>query len=68
MSYVVGNPRSKKQIKDWLKEGKDVLVFEPGLGSVPDNGTVYLEGPHYPEAHKWYASGEMRDGKLVKVK
>jgi hypothetical protein len=35
---------------------------------VPENGTVYLEGPHYPEPHKWYAQGTMVNGKLTKVK
>jgi hypothetical protein len=45
-----------------------IEVFQPGLGTIPENGTVYLEGPHYPEPHKWYAQGTMRDGRLVSVK
>lgn len=68
MSYVAGNPKSKKELKAWLAEGKDVAVYEPGLGTVPWNGTVYLEGPHYPKPHSWYAQGTMKDGKLVSVK
>lgn len=66
--YVEGNPQSKKQLKEWLTAGKNVYVFAPGLGTVPDNGTVYLEGPHYPKPHKWYGQGTMKDGKLVGVK
>lgn len=46
----------------------EVTVFEPGLGTVPVNGFVSLEGPHYPAPHTWYAEGTMRNGKLVKVK
>lgn len=68
MSYVEGNPRTKKQLKEWVKEGRDVIVFEPGLGTVPRDGTVYLEGPHYPKPHTWYAQGTMKDGRLVKVR
>jgi hypothetical protein len=49
------------------KSPREIEVYEPGLGSVPTNGTVYLEGPHYPEPHKWYAKGTMKDGRLVKV-
>jgi hypothetical protein len=53
-----------------LMAPKPVRCFNPGLGPDLSNhtGTVYLEGPHYPQAHKWYASGEMKDGILVKVK
>lgn len=36
--------------------------------SVPRDGTVVLEGPHYPEPHRWYAQGTMKDGELVAVK
>jgi hypothetical protein len=66
--YTVTNFKTKKALKDALKEGKGVEVFQPGLGSVPSNGTVFLEGPHYPQPHTWYAQGTMKDGKLVSVK
>lgn len=67
MTYVSPNFKTKKALKEALAKGKDIEVFNPGLGSVPDNGNVSLEGPHYPEPHRWYASGVMQDGKLVKV-
>lgn len=28
----------------------------------------FVEGPHYPEPHRWYAQVEMKDGIVVKVK
>mgnify|MGYP003347318056 CR=1 FL=1 len=31
-------------------------------------GTAFLEGPHYPEPHRWYAQVEVRDGVVIKVK
>ncbi len=65
--YVTPNFKTKKALKDALKEGKRVEVFAPGLGTIPENGQTYLEGPHYPEPHRWYAVATMKDGKLVKV-
>ena len=43
-------------------------MFAPGLGTVPLFGTVYLEGPHYPAPHTWYATGTMESGKLIWIK
>lgn len=68
MAYVSPNFKNKKQLKDALAAGKDVEVFQPGLGTVPQNGFVSLEGPHYPAPHTWYAEGTMANGRLVKVK
>ncbi|HEY4496536.1 MAG TPA: hypothetical protein VI432_00080 [Candidatus Paceibacterota bacterium] len=68
MAYTERNFRSKKELMTALSEGEKIRVFQPGLGIVPENGTVYLEGPHYPEPHKWYAEGIMAEGLLVKVK
>ena len=67
MAYVTPNCKTKKALKVLLSSGADVGVFQPGLGTVPVNGTITLEGPHYPEAHKWYATGTMVNGKLTKV-
>lgn len=30
-------------------------------------GPAALEGPHYPEPHKWYASVQVVNGEVVKV-
>lgn len=67
MTYVLPNFKTKKALKEAVAENKPIEVFEPGLGQVPANGIVYLEGPHYPQPHRWYAKGTMKDGKLVKV-
>ena len=68
MSYVSPNFKSKAALKRALAAGEEVTVFEPGFGTVPADGTVYLEGPHYPQPHTWYATGTMKGGKLVKVR
>lgn len=68
MAYVRPNFQTKKALKDALAKGEDVQVFQPGLGDVPVNGKIDLEGPHFPQPHKWYGNGVMKDGKLVSVK
>lgn len=49
--------------------GRDVRCYNPGLGPDLSNytGKVCLEGPHYPQPHRWYAKAEMVDGIVVKV-
>jgi|TARA_Y100000310_G_scaffold276791_1_gene294186 hypothetical protein len=46
-----------------------VTVFQPG-GFFPakTDGRVSLEGPHYPEPHRWYAQATLKDGIVVAVK
>ena len=67
MTYVTPDFKTKKELKNALLDERPISVYQPGLGHVPINGTVYLEGPHYPKPHTWYAEGTMKDGKLVKV-
>ena len=47
-----------------------VRYYQPGPfgGNEPKNGTFGCEGPHYPEAHKWYAECTASNGVIVKVK
>jgi hypothetical protein len=69
--YVTPNFKTKKALKEALANGQHVLVYQPndmGHGRVPTDGIVYLEGPHSPMPHTWYAQGVMKDGKLVSVK
>ena len=43
-------------------------AFQPG-GIFPGtlNGTDTIEGPQFPEPHKWYARVQIVDGIIVKV-
>lgn len=66
--YTNTNFKSKKALKEAVAAGKKVTVFAPGLGTPPTNGTCSVEGPHYPEPHKWYAEVTIKDGVVVKVK
>lgn len=49
---------------------RPVTYFQPGPfgGNEPRDGTIYIEGPHYPEAHRFYAQCIAKDGVIVKVK
>ena len=66
--YTEKNYKSKKDLKADVAAGKPVRLYSPGLGTPKQNGTEYVEGPHYPEPHKWYAEVTVKDGVVVKVK
>ena len=69
MSYVSPNFSTKKDLIAAIKRGGIITVYQPhGLSDIPKDGIVYLEGHHYTQPHKWYARGEMKDGKLVLVR
>lgn len=68
--YVSPNFKTKKAFKEAVASGQQVTYWQPGPfgGNETKNGTIFCEGPHYPEPHKWYAQAEVVDGKIVKVK
>lgn len=68
MSYVEPNFKSKKALKEAVAAGEQVTVFNPGLGVAPTNGVAYIEGPHYPKPHSWYAQVVVENGLVTKVK
>ena len=65
--YVVGNPKTKKALREAVQQGQQLGVFAPGLGTPKANGIETVEGPHYPEPHRWYARVQMTDGIITKV-
>lgn len=66
--YTTTNFKTKKALKDAVAAGVKVRLFAPGIGNPVTNGTEYVEGPHYPEPHRWYAQVEVSNGIVVKVK
>ncbi len=68
--YTTINFKTKKALREAVAEGKKVTYYQPGpFGSnEPEDGTIALEGPHYPEPHKWYAQATVKDGVIIKVK
>lgn len=53
--YATGNPKTKKQLKERIAEGKQVRAYNPGPFNTRPVSTVAIEGPHYPKPHRWYA-------------
>lgn len=70
--YVHPNYPTKKSLKDAVAQGKKVTVYQPNADAYriapPSDGTVWVEGPHYPEPHKWYGEVVLKDGRVVEVK
>lgn len=66
--YTMRNFKSKKALKDALANGDKLKVYSPGPFPCPDNGHIVLEGPHYPEPHRWYAQAVIENGYIIKVK
>lgn len=64
--YTSVNYQTKKALKEAVASGEPVTVYQPG-GLFPGktDGKVYLEGPHYPQPHRWYASAVVKDGVVV---
>lgn len=68
--YTTTNFKTKKALKEAVAAGKHIGVYQPGPfgGNEPKDGTVTLEGPHYPEPHKWWATAKLKDGVIISVK
>jgi len=72
--YTGRNYKTKKALKEAVANGEKVTIYQPSsMFNPPETnphytGIAYLEGPHYPAPHTWYATAELKDGMVVKVK
>ena len=70
--YVRPNFKPKKALKEAVAAGTPVKVFQPGavFGGRDVFGDCYesVEGPHFPEPHRWYGRVTVKDGLVVTVK
>jgi hypothetical protein len=68
--YTNTNFKTKKALKEAVADGHKIGVFQPGPfgGGDYHSGSYAVEGPHYPEPHRWYAEVIVRDGFITKVK
>jgi len=55
--YASTNFKTKKALREAVASGQKITCYQPGpFGSPPrPHQTVFLEGPHFPEPHRWYA-------------
>lgn len=73
MAYVTGNPKSKAELRRRIAAGEAFKVFQPGpFGPEPTaapNHTVPIEGPHFPEPHRWWGIATLNaSGTIASVK
>jgi hypothetical protein len=65
--YTSKDFKTKKAFKEAVAKGEKITLYAPGLGTPAVNGTDFVEGPHYPKPHTWYAKVLVKDGYVVKV-
>lgn len=65
--YSSKNFKTKKAFKEAVAKGEQITLYAPGMGQPATNGRETVEGPHYPEPHRWYATVVMQDGVVTKV-
>jgi len=65
--YADFNFKTKKALKEAVKIAPVPCHQAGPFGSHVADGKAYAEGPHYPEAHKWYASVVVSNGHITKV-
>ena len=78
MSYTTINFLTKKALKLHVQDAKNglrppVRIQQEPLGEIGNNpshfsGTVWLEGPWFPQPHTWYAQAKVENGIVVEVK
>lgn len=65
--YAHGNPKTKKALRELVEAGT-ATAFQPGgIFAGQTDGEVCIEGPHYPQPHRWYATVLLKAGRIVKV-
>lgn len=74
MSYTVRNFKTKKELKTAVAmyqrhTGPAVRIQRDPIGPVGPgfSGDTWVEGPHSPAPHTWYANVEIENGVVVKV-
>lgn len=66
--YATKNFRTKKALKEAVKGDTTVECHQPGpFGPGVKDGDHTCEGPHFPAAHKWYATVRVSAGRIIKV-
>ena len=66
--YIIGNPKSKKALREMVARGEFPECYQPGpFGPDVPDGVAVAEGPHYPQPHRWYARCLVKNGRVIKV-
>ena len=68
--YLMPNFKSKTAARKAIAAGNTVTIVQVGPygGNEPTDGQVVIEGPHYPEPHRFYGTATLKDGVVIKLK
>ncbi len=66
--YTTINFKTKKAFKEAFANGDRIEVFQPGPFPGRTNGPETIEGPHFPEPHRWYAGVTLSDSVVTAIK
>lgn len=68
--YTTKNFKTKKALREAVENGEKIGIYQPGPfgGEELGDGKFAVEGPHYPEPHRWYAAVTVENGIITKVK
>lgn len=63
------NFKTRKELIQAFNNGEIITVFSPGPFPVNLNESIqFIEEPHYPKPHKWYAKVEIDNtGRVIKI-
>ena len=69
MAYIYPNYKTKKAMVEAVKAGDKYMIRRNYVHDESQviTGEVFLEGPHHPQPHKWYAKVFVKDGKIVEI-
>ena len=69
MAYVNPNYKTKNEFLTAVKAGVVHRTYNhSGLFGTTQDGSDTVEGPHYPQPHRWYSEVKVREGKVVSAK
>jgi len=68
MAYADVDFKTKRAFKEAIAAGQRITLWSPGFWAPKREGREHVEGPQYPKPHSWYATVEMHEGYVVKVK
>ena len=69
MAYVDPDYKTKKAFRLAVQQGTTHCPYNPsGLFPEPKDGRVSIEGPHYPQPHRWYADCDVVAGIVTRVR
>lgn len=67
--YTTTNYKTKKALIEDFKKGIKIFVYQPGsFFPSQTDGIIAIEGPHFPQPHKWYATATIKDRVIISVK